>query len=151
MRGVYSIKFSGVITAAKTLLQVKAGATSALEILRMSITNTTVDASDSGSAEILRKSVAATVTSQTPLLWDPSDQPAKAVGGVAATGDTATVEGTDGDILVDEGFNVLNGWLWLPTPFEWITVPQAGIIALKSGTAITSATLKALIVFREIG
>lgn len=151
MRGVYSIKFSGVITAAKTLLQVKAGASSALEILRASITNTTIDASDTGSAELLRKSVAATVSSQTPLLWDPSDQAAKAVGGTAATGDTATAEGTDGDILVDEGFNVLNGYLWLPTPFEWIVVPQGGIFALKSGTALTSVTLKAVLVFREIG
>jgi len=151
MRGVYTVAFSGVITTAKTLIQIKAGASSALELLRASITNTTVDASDSGSAEILRKTAAATVTSFTPLLYDPSDQAAKAVGGTTATGHTATAEGTDGDILVDEGFNVLNGWLWLPTPEERITVPQGGIIALKSGTTITSATLKALMVFREIG
>jgi len=151
MRGVYSIRFSGTITTAKTILQIKAGAASALEILRASITNTTVDASDSGEAQILRKSAAATVTSFTPLLWDPADQAAKAVGGTAATGHTATVEGTDTDILVAEGFNVLNGWLWLPTPEERIIVPQGGIIGLKTAVTITSATLLGIMVFREIG
>ena len=149
-KGVYSVLFSGVITVAKTLIQIKAGAITPLEILRASITNISVDASDSGSAIISRKSAAATVTSYTPLLWDGSSGAADAAGGTAATGHTATVEGTDGDVLVDEGFNVLNGWLWLPTPEERIIVPGAGFIALRTATTITSATLKGVLVFREL-
>ena len=151
MRGVYSVLFSGTVTTAKTLIQIKAGAASALEILYASLTNTTVDASDQGSIIIGRKTAAATVTSYTPLLFDPSDQAAKAVGGTAATGHTATVEGTDGDVLVDEGFNVLQGWSWMPTPDFKIVVPQAGFIALRTGTTITSATLKGVMIFKEIG
>ena len=149
-KGVYSIIFNGVITTAKTLLQIKAGATTPLEILRASITNATVDASDSGVAQILRKSAAATVTSQTAKLFDGSSTAADAVGGTAATGDTASAEGTDGDVLIEEGFNVLNGFLWLPTPEERIIVPAAGFIALKSDVTITSATLRAVMVFREL-
>ncbi len=151
MQGVYSIKFSGAITAAKTLLQVKAGASTMLELIYASITNSDNDASDTGSAEILRKTVAATVTSQTPFLFNPASQVADAVGGTAATGDTATAEGTDGDIIWDEGFNVLNGWVWMPTPEFRIIVPAAGILGLVSRTTITSANIKAMMVFHEIG
>jgi len=151
MRGVYIVKFSGTVTTAKTLLQVKVGAAISMELLYASITNKSNDASDSSSVEILRKTVAATVTSQTPLLTTVGDQAAKSVGGTAATGDTATAEGTNGDILVDEGFNVLNGWVWMPTPETLIEVPAAGLLALKIGTDIASATIKGMMIFKEIG
>jgi len=152
MRGVYSVQASiATVTTAKTLIQIKAGTASALEILRAWITNGTVTTDDNVEGIIVRKSAAATVTSFTPLLFDPSDQAAKAVGGTAATGHTATVEGTDTDVLVREAFSVLAGWTWLPTPEERMVVPQGGIIALKSNIAITSATLVCGMIFREIG
>ncbi len=148
MRGIYSVRFSGTITTAKTLIQIKAA--SALEILRMSITQTSTETSDTAEAQILRKTVAATVTSFTPLLWATNDQAAKAVGGTAATGHTASAEGTDGDILVAEGFNVLAGWTWLPTPEERMSLESGEFIALKSAITIASSTLIGLIVFREL-
>ena len=152
MRGVYSVHASiATITTAVTLLQIKAGSASALEILRAWITNGTASADDIFEAQILRKTAAATVTSFTPLLFDPSDQAAKAVGGTAATGHTATDEGTDGNILVREAASILAGWTWLPTPEERIVVPQGGFIALKSGITITSATLVCGMIFRELG
>ncbi len=150
-QGVYIVRFSGVITVAKTLIQIAANASSAIELIYASITSASLDVSDTGTAEILRKSAAATVTSFTPLKTNPLSQAAKAVGGTALTGHTATVEGTDGDILWDEGFNVLNGFVWMPTPEMIITAPQGGFLALVTRTTITSQTLKAMMVFKEIG
>ena len=150
--GVYVISqlISGV-TAAKTLLQIKAGTTSPLHLIRASITNASVEVSDTMHAQVIRKSAAATVTSLTPKLVNPIYPVAKAVGGTAATGHTATVEGTDGDIIDEEGVNVLNGYrqLWLPE--ERPVVDAAGFIALKSTIALTSVDLIAVMVFGELG
>lgn len=151
MRGVYVAGNAATIAAAVTILQVKAGATSALEVLRAWCTTYGVDTDDRMRLQLLRKSAAATVTSLTPVLMDPSDQAAKAVGGTAATGHTATAEGTDTDILIDEGASVLAGWTWLPTPEERILVPAGGIIAMKSALTVTSTAAAYGIIFRELG
>jgi hypothetical protein len=152
MRGVYTVKIKiSAVTTAKTLIQIKAGTASALEILRAWLTQSNVTVDDNAEALILRKTAAATVTSATPVLHDPSDQAAKAVGGTTATGTNASTEGTDGDELIHEGFSILAGWTWLPTPEERIIVPQAGFIALKSAIDVTSADIVCGITFREIG
>src|SRR5262249_35609803 len=86
--------------------------------------------------QILRKSAAATVTSFTPLKLDPGAPAALAVGGTAATGYNASVEGTNGDILFKSHWNVLNGeYVYLPTPEDRIWVAQSGIIGVKLNTA----------------
>ena len=149
---VYTI--SGVVTGvttAQSLIQIKAGASTMVEILRAWISNTTSETSDTGIAEIHRNSAAATVSSQAALKHHDSDQAAKAVNGTAATGIDATGEGTPGDVLIVEGFNVLAGWTWLPTPEERIWVPPAGFLLLKSDLAISSVTLACGITFREVG
>lgn len=138
-----------VISTAITILQIKAGASNPLELIRAQISQGLSETSTQEQVQILRKSAAATVTSVTPLLLDPESQAAAAVGGTAATGKTATVEGTDGDVLVDDGFNILNGWLWLPVPEERIRVDAGGIIAMKFPVAPASATYRATMVFRE--
>ena len=46
VRGVYVVRFSGAITVAKTLIQIKAGATNPLELLRARISNITADVTD---------------------------------------------------------------------------------------------------------
>jgi len=149
---VYVVQASiAAVTAAKTLLQIKAGATTPLELIRAEISNSSSEVSDTGELQIVRKSAAATVTSFTPLLYNGITAAADAVGGTAATGHTATAEGTDGDVLYRRGFNVLNGHVWLPTPKERIIVAGAGIIALKSAITITSVTLLAVLVFEELG
>jgi len=147
---VYVVKNGGVIIAtAITIVQIKAGASNPLELLRVVISQGLSESSTQEQVQILRKSVAATVTSATPLLLDPESQAAGAVGGTAATGITGTAEGTDGDILVDDGFNILNGWVWLPTPEERIKVDAGGIIAFKFPIAPASATFRAAMYFQE--
>ncbi len=149
-RGVYTVRDANTQTAAKTLAQIVAGANFACELLYASITNATNDASDSSSAQILRKSTPATVTSFTPLVVVPNDVAANAVGGTALTGVNASVEGTNGDIIWDEGFNILNGWVWMPTPEFRIFVDTGECLGIKMNTSITSAEIHVMMVFSEV-
>ncbi len=149
--GVYVISQKITVTTAVTLLQIKAGATFPLHLIRASCTNAGVETSDTAHIEILRKSAAATVTSLTPKLLNPTYPVAKAVGGTAATGHTATGEGTDGDILDEEGVNVLNGYRMLWLPEERPVIDAAGFIAMRSEIAVTSVDLVCVMVFGELG
>jgi hypothetical protein len=133
----YSVRLATTaLTTAKTLVQIKAGAAASLEILSVRIFQVTKTASEVLEVQILRKSAAATVSSFTPLKLDPNDPASAAVGSTSGTGITASAEGTDGDILEDSIWNVLNGeWVHLPVPEDRIWVPAAGIIAVKLNTA----------------
>jgi hypothetical protein len=134
---VYHVELpSTAVTAAKTLVQIKAGA-AALELLEVRVSQITKTASELLEVQILRKTAAATVTSFTPLKVGGSADPASlAVGGTSATGNNASAEGTNGDILFKGIWNVLNGeYIYLPTPEDRIWVPQAGIIGIKLNTA----------------
>ena len=136
-----------IISTAITILQIKAGA-AALELLRAGISQGLSETSTMEHVQILRKTGAATVTSFTPRRYNPSDPISLAVGGVAATGYTATVEGTDGEVLLDDGWNILNGWQW-KSGEDRIVVPQGGIVAMKFPVAPASATYRAFMVFAE--
>lgn len=138
------------IATAITIIQIKAGATSPIWLLRASLTQRGSAVSVQERVQILRKTAAATVTSFTPLALDTTDPAAAAVGGTAATGITASVEGTDGNIIVDRGFNVLNGFEWIATPMEMIYVPPAGFIAIKFPVAPATQTWSAQLVFVEV-
>lgn len=139
-----------VVAGAISIIQLKAGASNICKIHRVSISQTASTTSAQIRAQIVRKSAAATVTSFTPLLVDSGDGAAKSVGGVAATGITATVEGTDSDVLISDTFNALQGWLYLPTPEERLIVPANGIIALKFPVN-PALTITAQMIYEEIG
>lgn len=141
---------STAITAAKTLLQIKAGA-AALELLEFRLSQVTKTTSELLQVQILRKSAAATVTSFTPLELQPAGPAALAVGGTTATGYNASAEGTDGDILFKSHWNVLNGeYIYLPTPEARIWVPQTGILGIKLNTApAASMTMILMALFAE--
>src|SRR5205085_12557520 len=105
------------------------------------------------SVQINRKSGAATVTSFTPIKNGPSTDPAaSAVGGTSATGTNASAEGTDTNILRQFVFNYLNGWLFLPSPKEWLFIDAATIVGLKFPVAPgSSVTITADLVIEELG
>ena len=137
------------ISTAITIIQIKAGASNPLWLVRAKLSQKGSTTSAQERVQILRKTAAATVTSATPLLFDGDDVAAKAAGGTSATGITATGEGTDGDVLVDQGFNVLNGFEWIATPMEMIKVPVSGFIALKFPAAPASQSWSAQMFFVE--
>ena len=145
--GIYVARLDAVvISTAITLIQVNAPATAALEIIRVWVGQTLSETSTQESIQILRTTTAGTGTSFTPILLRPGD---------AAAGATATTnhsgEGSAGDSLLREGFNILNGWLYLPVPEERIIVAPSGRIALKFPVAPASATWQAGIIWRELG
>ena len=135
------------ISTAITIIQVLAGAAS-LELLRCGISQGLSETSTMEHVQILRKTAAATVTAFTARRFNLNDPAALAIGGVAATGYTATAEGADGEVLIDDGWNILNGWQW-KSGEDRIIVPQAGIIAMKFPVAPASATWRAYMVFAE--
>jgi hypothetical protein len=141
---------STAITAAKTLLQIKAGA-APLEILEFHLSQITKTTSELLEVQILRKSAAATVTSFTPLEQQPAGPAALAVGGTSATGYNASAEGTNTDIVFKSVWNVLNGeYVYMPTPEARIWVPQGAIIAIKLNTApAASMTMFCNALFQE--
>lgn len=135
------------VATAITVLQLTAPSTMVVEILSASATQSTSVTSAAAEIALVRKSATATgTTALTPLKLQPGGPAVSSTGARTATG-----EGTDGDLLIGEGFNILNGWSYVPVPEERIFVPPSGIIALKFTAAPTSATWKTRIVFREIG
>lgn len=155
-RNAYVLRNAGVtISTAIAILQLKAGTNYPLELLRASLSQFGSTTSAGARFSLVRKSAASTVTAAsagTHLNKLNASNPTSDVSlGTSATGYTGTSAGTNTDILVDEGFNVLNGYIWLPTPEERIIVPQGGIIAMEFLTAPASHTWYASIYFRELG
>ena len=152
---VYTLRHEAIVATLISILQLKAGALVPFEIISASLTQALSETSLEESIEFARKTVAATVAiavAGTHLFkLRPGDPTAGLDLGTAATGIIATAEGTDGDIVLREGFNVLNGWKHLPVPEERIFVPAAGIIALKFPVAPASQTWDMSITIRELG
>jgi hypothetical protein len=70
--------------------------------------------------------------------------------GTAGTDASANAAGTKTPIIYD-GFNNLNGWLWVPTPEERIIVPaDTAIVLAMVGTATTLDNWSAGITYEEI-
>lgn len=126
-----------VIASAITILELTAPATGMLEILRAWCNQSTSAASAQTGIQVLRKSATITGAATPPV-------PRPTLEGYPASGMTvkwlATAEGTDGVVIHEEGFNMINGFLWIPVPEERVWVRPSGIIALKFPVAPTSAT-----------
>lgn len=136
------------------------GTTCTLEFLR-AFASQSANATSAQQSIALRSQVTAfpTLTSQAPVktkLLDPSSQITGGTAGAAGTsGVNASVAGagTKTDIIRDN-FNVLNGYLWVPTPAETIMMnaSAASGFGLYAPVAPTTLTLwSAGLVFRELG
>lgn len=156
---VYVVSLTRVsVTGAITLIQLKTGAQCPAQILRVTLGQSSSTTSTQLPVQLNRKvNSAATVTSFTPLKNGPiTDPAAAAAGGTSATGVNASAEGTDGDILKQDVWNYLNGWMFLPSPKEPLFVDafvatSQGLAALKLPVAPASGvTLTADLVFEEM-
>lgn len=151
---VYAVSMTRVsVTGAITLIQILAGATVPLQIIRGVIGQSSSTTSTQQPVQINRKSAAATVSSFTPIFQGPvTDPAASAVGGTAKTGTNASAEGTDTNIVRQDVFNYINGWSFIPTPKEYIFVDAAAFLGLKFPIAPGSAvTITADLLFEELG
>jgi hypothetical protein len=133
------IRTSTTTSTAITIQQVTVPAGTLAEFTRAWVNQSTITTSAATRIQLLRKSTAATVTSATPGLLGVGMQASKCVGGTGATGITASAEGTDSTVYIEEGFNIVgNGWLYLPVPEERIALINT-TLGLKFPTAPTSA------------
>ena len=152
---VYILRHEAVVSTAITILQIATGAAVPLEILSAQLGQDGSTVSAQEKVAFVRKSAAATVTAAaagTHLFKTKTGDPTSGVQlGTALTGVIASAEGTDTDVLYETGFNVLNGWVYLPVPEERIYMPGGAFLGLKFRTAPASATWQMQITFRELG
>lgn len=147
-RGLYTVHGDAqTISTAITALEVTAPATAILKVYRCWMEQSSVATSTTTRIRLLRKTGTITGTGSPPT---PTPVDASAASGATVKW-VATVEGTDGNVLIEEAFNYLNGWVWLPVPEERIIVPPSGIIALKFPAAPTSAVWTFGMDYEEIG
>jgi hypothetical protein len=140
--GLYNLIRSSVATStAITVNQVLVPAAAAAEFTRCWCNQDSVTTTNQTRIQLNQNSTACTVTSATPFPAGKSMQASKAVGGTSATGITATIEGTVTGQWWQEGFNIVNGILYLPVPeARWLLVGTAtGFAALKFPGAPASA------------
>lgn len=136
--GEYVVVRSNVATTtAITVIQVATPANCVIEFTRASGGQGSSTTSTSTGLGLIKKSAAATVTSRTPDLKLDGMQASKCVGGTAATGITASAEGTDfTNYFWHEGLNIVgNGALYLPVPEERIALGPSEFIGLKHSVA----------------
>lgn len=130
---------------------------SVLEILRITVSQEATETSEQlGVRWGLKAAAFGTFTAATPA--------PHLVGTVASaiTGSTtnaASSAGVDASangagtltVLHEEGFNNLNGYLWVPVPEERILLgPDLSFVVQMNGTATTLASWNATLTFREI-
>jgi hypothetical protein len=145
--GIYTITLDATaVSAARTLVQYNAPSTRIAVVLRAWVSQCNSEVATQEEIQLLRVTTAGTGTGATP----------RPTGSFAAAAGTATVnnsaEGTAGDSLHREGFEIRNGWLWIPTPEERFIIPPSGRIALKFPAAPeASIDVSAGLVVAELG
>ena len=123
------------------------GTTCSLEFLR-AWASQAANATSAQQSIALRSQVTAfpTLTSATPRklkLLDPASQITGGTAGAAGTaGTNASVAGAGAKSeILDDNFNVLNGWLWVPTPRETIIMNASAASGLGLYAPVQPATL----------
>ena len=157
----YSVTGSNItIAAASTLVAVNPGVTRGLEFLRAWVGQDANATSAQELIEILTKATAfSTLTAATPAKLKTSDPVSAITGGTAGAAGTAGIdasaEGAGATTIIwPDAFNVLNGWLWVPTPKEVITFPPSSSLACSLKFKAAPATLTSWtfgMIYAELG
>lgn len=148
---VYKVGFSGIShCTAITLAQIKAPTCCAFEIIRAHIFQYGGTTSLQERIALVRKTTRATIPSFTPIALACGLASYGIVSSCSNGSGIATNEGSNGNTLVEAGFNVLNGWEHLPTPEERITVEPGEGVGLTFLTAPTAEVWSGAIYFREL-
>lgn len=131
---LYSISIAAQAqTVAKTLIEIASASTAVTLVERMWISQSTFDTSENLSAKVQRITTTGTGTSTTPVKMVVSSA---AYGGTAKTNMTVEPTYTSSTVIINQGFNVLSGWLWTPaSDDEIISVAPSGLIGIMLNTA----------------
>jgi hypothetical protein len=130
MARTYAVPAANITLAnqAVTLVFCNVGTTTSLEFLRMWASQSSSNNTAQQRVQInTQVSAFPTLTSQTPTkqwLLDPASQITGGSAGAAGTaGINASAEGAGAKtILYPDAFSIVNGWLWVPTPAETLTL-----------------------------
>jgi hypothetical protein len=159
-RGTYILSGASLTLAnqAVTLAFINPGTTCSVEILRCWVTQA-ANATSAQQRVQLNTQVTAfpTLVSATPAKTAGIDQSSAITGatnGAAGTcGVNASAEGGGAKtVLIPDSFNVLNGWLWVPTPSETIVMSAGSTSGFGLHLPVAPATLTGWsfgIVYRE--
>lgn len=146
----FIVVVTGSVNTARTLIQIKSGSTVPLKIVRASCAQENSTTSAMQPIILVKKSSGATITARLPDDLDGDGSIPHTPTGTTETGVMATAEGTDGIIFMNDAFNVLNGWLYLPVPEERIRIIAGDIVAMKfPAPPSTALSIRAEIVFAE--
>lgn len=140
--GAYTLIRAAITTStAITVNQVLVPVVTAAEFTRVWANQSTVTTTNQTRLQLNRNSTACTVTSVAAAPLGNGMQASKAVNGTSATGITATIEGTTTATVWSEGFNIVNGILYLPVPEAryLIVGSAAGFVGVKFPSAPASA------------
>jgi hypothetical protein len=148
-----------VVNAVVTLAFINPSSTVGIEILRCWVSQS-ANATSVQQRVQLNTQVTAfpTLTSATPAKLKLSDPASGIVGGTAGAAGTAGInasaEGAGAKTVIwSDAFNVLNGWLWLPTPAETIILGAGAASGFGLHLPAAPATLTGWsfgVVYREI-
>ena len=145
----YSISVGGITVAnqAVTLVFLNPGTTQSIEILRCWVGQSANATSAQQRVQLVTQVTAfPTLTSTTPgklKIIDPVSVIAGGTAGAAGTcGTNASAEGAGAKtVLINDAFNVLNGWLWVPTPLETIVMNASAASGFGLHLPVAPATL----------
>lgn len=144
----YSLSVGGITVAgANTLNFINPGTGQSIEILRCWIAQSANATSAQQRVQLVTQVTAfPTLTSTTPArlkLSDPVSVIAGGIAGAAGTcGTNASAEGAGAKtVIMNDAFNVLNGWLWVPTPAETIVMNASAASGFGSFFPVAPATL----------
>lgn len=135
------------VTAATDLCRLLAAATAPIILIRVEVFNETSETDEQAVFEIFRGTGGTAGTGVTP----------RPLGGVldsAFAGTlvplTADATKSPADALYSTAGSTRVGMLWHPIPEERIGIPPSGGLVIRLGSAISSADLRAEIVFAEL-
>lgn len=144
----YVISSAGITVAgATTLIFLNPGTTMSIEVLRMWVAQSANATSAQQRIQVETQVTAfPTLTSFTPKALKQRDPASAITGGTAGAAGTcginASAEGAGGKTaMFEDAFNVLNGWLWVPTPRETIIMPAGFASGLGLFFPVAPATL----------
>lgn len=131
---VYTVAIgSQAQTAAKTLIEIASAADAVSLVERLSIKQTSFDTSENLGTKTQRVTTTGTGTATTP---EPLETGTAAFGGTVKTDMSAEPTYTAGTEILEDGFNVLSGYLWTPAnDDEIITISPSALVGMNLDVA----------------
>jgi hypothetical protein len=138
-------------STAKTLIEIASAADSVTLLERAYISQSSFDTSENTAAKIQRVTTTGTGTAHTMTSREFQLGDAN-FGGTVKTNLSVPPTYTADTELVEQGFNVLSGWLWTPAnDDEVIVLSPSGLVGIAFDVTVSSMNMHYGATIREIG